>query len=260
MGNVILLDWGVFTLFLLILMRMSGFIALNPIFSRDGIPTLVQAGFILVLSVVVFSLEGGRVSLPNTVIELTVLLLLEFMVGVLLALVIQFFFMIPGVAGSAIDTQMGFGMAQVYDPGSGATLTVSATFLNALMMLVFFSANGHHTLLRILMTSGDLLPYGKVSIGDDVFILLSNIFSDCMILSMKLTMPILAAELLGQVGMGVLMKAIPQINVFVINIDLKVLVGLALMYILLPDMSTFLLDVERDMLYMLEYVLNMIKG
>lgn len=257
MENVILLDWGAFTLLLLVIMRMTGLIGLNPIFSREGVPATVKTGLILVLSFIVFSIEGGRVTIPNTSLELIVMFLKEFLLGVVLSMVMNICFMVPAVAGSAIDTQMGFSMAQVYDPGSGATLTVSATYLNTLMLLVFFAANGHHTLLRILLTTGDIVPYGSATaaISGDLLIHMTTLFADCMVLALKLTMPILAAELLGQVGMGVLMKAIPQINVFVINIDLKVLIGLALMYILLPDMSVFLLDLEREMLAELQYAM-----
>ena len=70
-------------------------------------------------------------------------------------------------------------------------------------------------------------------------------------------MPILAAELLGQIGMGILMKAIPQINVFSINIELKVLIGLALLFILIAPFSEFLLDAEMMMLDSLEAVLKL---
>ena len=87
-----------------------------------------------------------------------------------------------------------------------------------------------------------------------------GLFIDCTILAIKLCMPILAAELLGQVGMGVLMKVIPQINVFAINIDLKVIIGLGLLYLLLNPISEFLLGVEVGMLQSLQRLLPMMSG
>ena len=74
-----------------------------------------------------------------------------------------------------------------------------------------------------------------------------SLFVECTVLGIKLCMPILAAELLGQVGMGVLMKAIPQINVFSINIELKVLIGLILLLLLISPCSEFLLQAELTM-------------
>lgn len=255
MDDLILLDWGAFTLFLLILMRMSGFILLSPIFSRDGIPTLAQGGFTLLLSVVVFTMEGGRVLIPNTTVELIIMMVSELIVGLLFSMMMHFFFTVAAVGGSSIDMQMGFSMAQAYDPGSGATLTVTAHLLNILMFMVFFAANGHHTMMRLIMTSSDMAPFGAVIFGDIMIELMIQVFVECMVLGMKLTMPILAAELLGQVGMGVLMKAIPQINVFVINIDLKVIIGLCLMVVFMPTMADFMLDVEMQMLDSLQKLL-----
>lgn len=255
MDNFILLDWGSFTLFLLIAMRMVGFVSLNPLFSREGVLSMTQGGFALILAVLVFSVDGGSVAVPNTNLQLMFMMLSELIVGMVFSMVMNFFFSVVAVGGNAIDMQMGFSMAQAYDPGSGATLTVSANFLNALLVMVFFAENGHHTLVRLMITSGDVVPYGGVFLGDLMVELMVQVFAECMVLALKLTMPILAAELLGQVGMGVLMKAIPQINVFVINIDLKVIIGLCLMVIFMPVMSDFMLQMEMDMLDYLQKVL-----
>ena len=83
------------------------------------------------------------------------------------------------------------------------------------------------------------------------------VFVECTVLAVKLCMPILAAELLGQVGMGILMKAIPQINVFSINIELKVLIGLILLLLLISPFSEFLLQTEMTMLDSLRELLAM---
>ena len=85
-----------------------------------------------------------------------------------------------------------------------------------------------------------------------------ELFVECTLMAVKLCMPILAAELLGQMGMGILMKVIPQINIFVINIDLKVIIGLALELLLIAPFSEYLLKVEFDMLQALQRLLQII--
>ena len=85
-----------------------------------------------------------------------------------------------------------------------------------------------------------------------------ELFVECTLMAVKLCMPILAAELLGQMGMGILMKVIPQINIFVINIDLKVIIGLALELLLIAPFSEYLLKVEFDMLQALQRLLQVI--
>ena len=177
-----------------------------------------------------------------------------------LGLVMNIFFYIPLLAGGTIDMQMGLSMGATYDPASGAQVTVTSTMLNVLMSLLFFAANGHHTLIRILAVSGQVVPFGAVSLGEDLYAATIQIFIDCTILGVKLCMPILAAELMGQVGMGILMKVIPQINVFAINIELKVIIGLTLLLLLMTPISGFLLDVEQEMLLSLQRVLPLMSG
>ena len=99
------------------------------------------------------------------------------------------------------------------------------------------------------------MPFGQVSIGLPAYNLLLELFVECTVLAVKLCMPILAAEIIAQVGMGVLMKVIPQINVFAINIELKVIVGLALLLVLVVPFSEFLLQAEMAMLNSLHDIL-----
>lgn len=254
------MTWSVLTLFLLITARMTGFVLFNPLFGRRGIPGMVKAGLILMLSVTVFGATPGRVQMPSTLVGLAVMFLLELGVGYILGLVVNFFFYIPLMAGSVIDMQMGLAMASTYDPGSGIQVTATSTLLNVLMTLLFFVSNGHLTLIRILLRSGSLVPYGNVALGPEVYSVMTEIFVDCTLLGVKLCMPILAAELMGQVGMGILMKVIPQINVFAINIELKVIVGLSLVLILMAPFSEFLLNAETEMMYSIQRALSVMSG
>lgn len=85
-------------------------------------------------------------------------------------------------------------------------------------------------------------------------------FASCAVLAMKLCLPILAAELIGQLGMGILMKVIPQINVFAINFELKIILGLAMVILLLPLMGEFVLGLEKQMLVAIEQAVKVVAG
>lgn len=244
-----MIDWAELTLFLYITARISGFVLFNPVLGRRNIPGIFRSGLILVLSVFVISFTApAAVRIPGSVVEMGLRILLELALGYLLGLVMNFFFYIPQLAGHAIDTQMGMTMNQVYDASAQANLSVSSVLLNTLMTLLFFTAGGHHTLLRMMLTSHEIVPFGAVTLGLDAANAMLELFVECTLLAVKLCMPILAAELLGQLGMGVLMKVIPQINVFSINIELKVIIGLGLLLLLMAPFSEFLLEAERAML------------
>lgn len=253
-------NWSAFTLFLYILMRMSGCVLFSPIFGQNGVPTLVKGGFILTLSATVYSFHTQTVVVPDTLVEFVLRLLLELLVGFTLAMIMRFFLYIPYEAGDVIDTQMGMSMGRTYDPGSQSSMTNTATMLHTLMLLLFFAGNGHVTLMRIMATSGQIIPFGQVSLNEHLSSWMVQLFAQCALLAVKLALPVLAAELLGQVGMGILMKVIPQINVFAINIELKVIVGMVMLLMLILPMGSFLLEVEGEMLGRLEDVLPYLGG
>ena len=254
-----MVDWARLYLFELIFMRMSGFLLFNPLLGRSNLPAMVKTGMALVLSILVFGTAGTGVPQPDTLVELAFRLLLELGIGLVLGFVMRVVFSVVQI-GEVIDTQMGMTMAQIYDASSQANLSVTASLLNILLILDFFAENGHYTLMRLLTTSGELVPYGAAALGDGVYAYVIELFLACMLLAVKLAMPILAAELLGEVGMGVLMKAIPQINAFVINIELKVIIGLLLFFLLLTPINEFLLELESGMLSELGRILRLIGG
>ena len=255
-----MVDWAQLYLFELIFMRMSGFLLFNPLLGRSNLPAMVKTGMALVLSILVFGTAGTGVPQPDTLVELAFRLLLELGIGLVLGFVMRVVFSVVQIGGEVIDTQMGMTMAEIYDASSQANLSVTASLLNILLILDFFAENGHYTLMRLLTTSGELVPYGAAALGDGVYAYVIELFLACMLLAVKLAMPILAAELLGEVGMGVLMKAIPQINAFVINIELKVIIGLLLFCLLLTPINEFLLELESGMLSELGRILRLIGG
>ena len=257
-----MIDWSELTLFIYVFARMSGFVLFNPLFGRTNIPAAYRTAFSLMLTISVIAAVTARqtVPLPVGILDFSIRIILELALGFILGMVMEFFFMIPQFAGNIIDTQMGMTMNQIYDPASKSNLSVTGVLLNTLLVLLFFAANGHHTLLRLVLTSGEVVPYGAVSFGQEAASAMLQVFIECVVMAAKLSMPILAAELLGQIGMGVLMKVIPQINIFAINIDLKIIIGLGLLITLLAPFSEYTLDVEIRMLKSLEMILQTAAG
>ena len=243
-----MIDWTDLTLFIYITARMSGFVLFNPLIGRNNIPGIFKAGLVLVLAITTVSFENQQIVMPESFIAFALCIILEMAIGFLLGMIVNFFFYIPQVAGQVIDSQMGMTMNQVYDPGSQANMSMTGTFINIMMVVLFFAANGHHTLFRIMMTSGDILPYGTASISNEAARTMLLLFVECSVLGIKLCLPVLAAEFIGEMGMGVLLEVIPQINVFAINIDLKVIIGWGMVFILITPFSEFLLDAESYML------------
>jgi len=255
-----MVDWDAFTLFLYIFMRMTGVVFFNPLFGRNGIPRSFQAGLTFLLTVSVYGTQNpSTVEAPEALLDFVLRLFLELGVGAVVAVIMRFFFYIPDQSGEFVDTQMGMSMGRMYDATSQTSMTVTANLLYTMMVLLFFACNGHITLLRILCTSGEIIPFGQVALGDAVAERAVELFAECALLAVKLSFPILAAELMGQIGMGILMRAIPQINVFAINIELKVIIGELMLLMMIVPMGNVLLEVESTMLSELRAILLLMR-
>lgn len=244
------------TLFSLIMMRMSGFILMNPIFGRRNIPTTVKAGFIIVLTMLVYSFSADAAAEIGSMIEFGFLLVKEFAMGFVIGYVMELFFFAITFGGYIIDFQLGLTMSTVYDPQSNAQIAVTGSLLQTWFMLMFFAVDGHLALLKILLTSAEIVPYGEVVITAGLGSRIVEIFLQCVELGVRLSLPILAAEFLVQVGVGIMNKVVPQISIFIINIQLKIIVGLGLLVILFSPIGDHLSRILTEMMSTVQGILT----
>lgn len=252
-----MLEMNRILLFSLIVMRISGGILFNPILGRRDVPSLVKVGMILTLSfLVVFYDTSPVVEAENTIVY-AVLLSKEFGVGLVIGTIVNLFLYIIILSGEVMDLQLGLSMSKIYDAQSNISLSLTSTFFNVLFILLFFASNAHLALIRLLLTSGEIIPYGNVVFDNVLSSAVLTIFCDCTILALKLAMPILAAEIITEVGVGIMMKAIPQIDVFSVNIQAKVLLGLVLLLILFTPMSEFVENLIELMFQRIQEALSL---
>lgn len=251
-------DIGQMMLFSLIFMRMSGFILLNPILGRKNIPAQVKGGMVIVFTLLVYSFSSAQVPEPVNSIEYAVLLIKEFAMGYVIGFVMELFFLIITFAGSIIDYQMGLSMATIFDPQSNAQIALSGSIYHTYFMLLFFAVDGHLALFKLLITSAEAVPYGQVVFGTQVAWSMVEIFIQCIIMAVKFAIPIVAIQFLAEIAVGILMKIIPQINVFVVNIQAKLLIGLLMLVFLFSPMSDYLGDIISQMLLTVESTIRLL--
>ena len=244
-------------LFSLIVMRITGFIVFNPILGRRNAPAIVKMGIVMALSIIAVSYNGQAPVEAANALEYSFLLLKEFFLGFVIGTVVNLFLNIIVFAGESIDMQMGLSMSKIFDASSNAQLSLSATFFNIVFILLFFASDAHLALIRMLLTSGEVVPYGSVIITSGLSSAVLTVFCDCKALAVRMAMPMLAAEILVEVGVGILMKTIPQINVFVVNIQAKIIFGLILLVFLFTPMAGFLDGVIEDMFKVLQEILTL---
>jgi len=163
--------------------------------------------------------------------------------------VFQIYYYLLFFAGDLMDTHFGMSMAKVFDPGSSIQMSVSSTFLNILLMLYLFVTDSHLLMIRIFADSFQVLPAGTFTFSQDSAKFFINLFLSTFSLAIRLVLPFMAAEFVLELSMGVLMKLIPQIHIFVINIQFKMLLGLILLLAFAGPVASF---VDNYMLLMLQ--------
>lgn len=227
-----------FILFSLIFMRISGAVALNPVLGRTTIPTSVKGAFIFVLSLMLYIGFGGTLlHEPGTMLEYGVMLVMELLFGFVLGFGMELAFMVVRFASSVMDFSMGLSMAQIYDPLYNTQMTVTSGVYYAFMVLLFMAVDGHVHLIRIFYDSARLIPLGMVTFRPELSRAIAVMFQECIVLGMQLAFPLVAMELVAEGAIGILMRIIPQINVFVVNFQVKIVVGLLMLVFLFSPMS-----------------------
>jgi flagellar biosynthetic protein FliR len=235
---------GDFTYFLLVFARMSGCIFFNQIFGRGNLPNYFKISLSLLLAITVYGiLPPDKDMAIVTIIEYAFLIIKELFIGYLIGYIISVFFSTIVISGEIIGMQIGMSMSKIYDPSSNVSMGIVGSFLNLILILVFFSVKGHLNLIQIFIVSNKLIEIGNFSIPAQLFYNMVELFQQVLILALKLSMPIMAVEIILESGIGILMKAIPQIQVFSVNIQLKIIVGLVMLLILVPTFAAFIENV-----------------
>lgn len=227
-----------FILFSLIVMRMSGAIALNPIFGRNNFPSSAKAAFVFVCSLMLYAGMGQAPERePASLIEYGVMLASELLFGFILGFGMELCVLVVRFASSVMDYMMGLNMAQIYDPQYNSQMTITSGMYYAFLMLLFFAVDGHLKLFGIFFAAARFIPFGSVSIRPELSEAVLKIFQDSILMGLQYAMPLIAMELVAEVAVGIIMRMIPHINVFVINFQMKIIVGILMLMFLFSPMS-----------------------
>lgn len=249
--------------FMLYFCRIASFFVVAPVFSARNVPAHFKIGIAFFVTLMSFTIVGNSSPIPLDSLYL-LSVFREILVGVLLGFVAYLFFTAIQIAGSFIDIQMGFGIANVIDPMTGASSPVMGNLKYIIATLLFLSLNGHHLLLKAIMESYEWIPlsndlFTKLYSGQMAEFMLKT-FSTVFSLSFQISAPFIAAFFLTDVGLGLLARVAPQFNIFVIGMPLKVLVGFMLLVLLFPGYQFIFKDLFTSMLDSMQKFIGLFTG
>lgn len=221
-----------YQLFLLVFVRVSGIFIFSPFFSSQNVPNIMKIGLSFSLTLLITVSRPVSVEIGNQI--LLIVIMKELMVGIIIGFISYVFMSAFYVLGQIVDMKIGFGMANVVDPQNKIQVPLMGNFYYILSFLFMLLINGHHKIIIALVDSYNFIPIGKFFYNENVVEIIVNGLVKSFEIGFKLSFPVVAIIFLTDIVLGIMAKTIPQMNVFVVGMPLKVFIGLAIIMVTIP--------------------------
>ncbi len=229
---------------LLVVVRISAIIFVAPVFNNRNIPVKVKVGISVFLGLIVMNLVDYTAVSYEGVLGYSILVVKEAITGILIGMGSGFCLYILSFSGHMVDMEIGFAMAMEMDPTTQVQTTITSTFFSTVFLLMFLASDMHYFVIDALVDSYHLIPIGEATIQPSLYQTFLKFMADYFVIGFRIILPVFACILIVNV-LGILAKVAPQMNMFVIGMQVKVFAGLALLTIvmsLFPGVVDFIFE------------------
>lgn len=243
---------------LLILVRISCFISFAPLYGGKKVPKMAKIALAAYVSYFTYTLiPVGEVVSSTSFIEYGLYIVKEALTG--LAMGYTIYLVLSGLflAGHIIDFNLGFSMVNVFDPVAQVQVPLVGNFYYMLMITVMLVINADLYFLKSVVLSFQVIPLGGAVVTEGLINTVVGGFISIFVLAVKIASPVLVATFILNVALGILVRAVPQMNMFVVGLPIKLLVGVFILFMISPvvvNMADFMLTMMDDLFT------NVIKG
>ena len=243
----------------IVFIRVAGIFTFNPIFGRQNVPVRIRVMGAMVLAVCMLAGMGNTTGyIIRSVPDFFFIVISEAFLGFVFGFITNMFLSTLILAGGIMDNQAGLMMANVFDPGTGIQMPIFSNFYYYLFIFYFFLTNSHLEYIRLFNVSYEIIPVGFQFTGSTIIAIrgIVEFFGIILTLAVRLAMPIIAAEIISQACVGIIMKAVPTIQVFIINIQMKIVIGLFIIFTLTGPMADYTANLVNLMMQSMGGVLR----
>ena len=222
--------------FIFVFLRMSAMIVMIPVFGERTVPARVKAGLALIISMLVFPFV--RTQIPPVehfdFLPLVTGMTGEVLIGLIIGFTARFVFAGVQFAGEMVGLQMGFSIANIIDPITSAQVSIIAEFQFLFATLIFLIVDAHHIFLLAMVDSYRIIHPLSFHFSGALMAAILGFSRDVFIVAVKVSAPIIAALLFTSVGLGIVARTVPQINIFIVGFPLQIAVGLIFIGLTIP--------------------------
>lgn len=221
------LDSGQFESLILIFIRISIVLFMFPFLGGVMVPNTVKAGLALMITIMLFPVVDVDPKLfPTGLLASANVIVSELAFGLIVGLMARFFFAAIQLGGQLVGYQMGFAIANVFDPESGNQGSILAQMGYWVAIVLFMLLNGHHIFLEALRDSFTVIEVGSFGFREGMVMKMTEASGDMFSMAIRMGAPAIGALLLTSAAFGVVAKIVPQMNILIVAFPLKIVVGL----------------------------------
>ena len=244
-------SYGDLELFLLIFVRVASFVYIAPFFSMSNTPSRVRVGLAFFISVLLYQTGPEQEAAYDTLTGYTIIVMKEAVTGFLIGFGANLCTAVVSFAGQIADMEMGLSMASLFDPATKQQTTITGVYYNYMVLLLLMISGMHRYLLKALAETYELIPINGAVFHDDALLqALITFLGDYIIVGFRICLPIFAVMIILNAVLGILAKVSPQLNMFAVGIQMKVLVGFCVLFVttaMLPDAAGFIYEQMKRM-------------
>ena len=248
-------SYGDLEYFLLILMRVASFTAVAPVFGMQGVP---PNRFKITFAVFVSILLYGTVPMVpldyDTLLGYAIIVIKEVAVGLFLGLAAQVVTTITAFAGNLVDMQVGLSMVSLFDPVSRNQITITGSLYQYTLLAMMLISGMYRYILSAISDSFTLIPINGAVIRSDMLLQqIMTYFRNYIVIGFRICLPVFVITFIINIVLGILAKVAPQMNMFAVGMQIKILTGLAIMYL-----TSITLGHTADFIF--RYMQQMLRG
>ena len=225
---------GQIELFFLVLLRVSTIVVMIPILGERTTPARVKGGLAILITFLVLPFVGHPAAGAEDLFTLGLRMGGEVLIGIILGFACRLAFTGIRMAGDLISFQMGFSIANIIDPLTSDQVSVITELQYLFAALLFLGVNGHHMMIQAVSESYTVLPVLGFHMTGALAQSLVDLSRNMFVIAVKISAPVVVALLFANLGLGLIARTVPQMNVFIVGFPLKIGIGMGMLMVTLP--------------------------
>ncbi|MBH68679.1 MAG: flagellar biosynthetic protein FliR [Rhodospirillaceae bacterium] len=229
--------------FLIVFARVAATVMLIPGIGEAFVPIKVRLLFALLLTIIIAPLVSGSLPPePRQVVELFRLLAVEIVIGIYIGIVAKIMLLTLDTVGRFIGVTIGMANAEVFNPSISSQASLPGLLLTTMGVMILFATNMHHTLILAVTDSYNMFPVGKMLLAGDSAFVVARLIGDSFRLALQLAAPFIVISLIFFMGLGMLARLMPQLQIFFVGLPVQLAGGLFLFSAILSGLFSIFLE------------------